>query len=145
MDKEKKGILLDMEGERTHQICSFLWADNFWIMSHSKEHLEQMLRDLIEEANRWDKKPGYSSEEKIFGHNGLLQISLGGYIQDVGLCCESSRENVRCCRRTDAVGKQGLLDGHCDIQEQICSVEGKVSTSGGPGQWKHLKDGKLRQ
>ena len=78
MDKEKKGILLDMEGERTHQICIFLWADNFWIMSHSKEHLEQMLRDLIEEANRWDKKPGYSSEEKIFGHNRLLQISLGG-------------------------------------------------------------------
>ena len=36
---------------------SFMWADNFWIMSHSKENLEQILRDLIEEASRWDLKP----------------------------------------------------------------------------------------
>ena len=27
-----------------------MWADNFWIISHSQEHLEQMLKDLIEEA-----------------------------------------------------------------------------------------------
>ena len=48
------GILLDFEGERAHQICSFMLADNLWIMSHSKENLEQMSRDLIEEASRWD-------------------------------------------------------------------------------------------
>ena len=51
---KRKSILLDMEGERAHQICSFMWADNFWTMSHSKEILEQMLRDLIEETSRWD-------------------------------------------------------------------------------------------
>ena len=34
--------------------CSFMWADNFWMMSHSKKHLEQMLKDLIEEAARVD-------------------------------------------------------------------------------------------
>ena len=28
-------------------------GDNFWIMSHSKSHLEQMLRDLIKEAEKW--------------------------------------------------------------------------------------------
>ena len=39
-----------------HRICSFTWADNFWIMSHSKEHLERMLKDLIEEAN-WTWNP----------------------------------------------------------------------------------------
>ena len=48
-------------------------ADNFWILSHSKESLEQMLRDLIEEASRWDLKPKtaslwwtstYASEER---------------------------------------------------------------------------------
>ena len=35
--KKRMGDLLDVEGERAHQICSFMWADNFWIMSHSKE------------------------------------------------------------------------------------------------------------
>ena len=89
MNEEKKGILLDLESERVHQMCSFMCADNFWIMLHSKENLEQMLRDLIEEASRWDLEPKpaslwwtstYDSEEEsdmILGHiNGMLQISL---------------------------------------------------------------------
>ena len=42
------------EGGGGHQICSFMEADNFWIMSHSKKHLEQMLKDLTEEAARVD-------------------------------------------------------------------------------------------
>ena len=39
----------------------FLWADNYWIMSHSKEHLEQMVEDLIEEAERCDAEPKFAS------------------------------------------------------------------------------------
>ena len=81
---KKKGsdILLDLEGEAAHLICSFMWADNFWIMSHSKEKLEHVLRDLIEEASRWDLEPKRASlwrastcdsEKKI---NGMLQISI---------------------------------------------------------------------
>ena len=32
MDEDKKrGVLLDVEGEGAHQICSFMWADNFGI------------------------------------------------------------------------------------------------------------------
>ena len=71
--KKRKGILLDLEGEEVHQICCFMWADNFWIMSHAKEKLEHMQRDLIEEASRWDVEPKpaslwwtstYDSEEK---------------------------------------------------------------------------------
>ena len=34
-----------------------MWADNSWIMSHSKKNLEQMSCDLIEEASRWDLVP----------------------------------------------------------------------------------------
>ena len=30
------GLLLDFEDEKDHQICSLMWADNFWLMSHSK-------------------------------------------------------------------------------------------------------------
>ena len=51
------GPLAALEGERAHQICSFMCADNFWIMSPSKENLEQMLRDLLDEASRWDLVP----------------------------------------------------------------------------------------
>ena len=46
--------VVDLEGQRAHQICSFMWADNFWIMSHSKVYLEQTLRDLIEGAEMSD-------------------------------------------------------------------------------------------
>ena len=34
-ERKRMGILLDFGGEGTHQICSFMWADNFRIMSHS--------------------------------------------------------------------------------------------------------------
>ena len=44
-------------GEGVHQICGFIWADNFWIMSHSKENVKHMLRDLIEQPSRWDLEP----------------------------------------------------------------------------------------
>ena len=30
--------------------CSFTWADCFLIMSHTKMHLEQMMKELIDEA-----------------------------------------------------------------------------------------------
>ena len=53
--RKRKGILLDFEG--AHQICSFMWAGDFWIMSHSKRNLEQMIRGLIEEAAGWDLTP----------------------------------------------------------------------------------------
>ena len=32
-------------------------VDNFWVVSHSKAHLEQMLKDLIQEAAKWDLEP----------------------------------------------------------------------------------------
>ena len=58
---KRKGVLLDMEGERAHQTCSFMLADNIQILSHSKETSEQTLRD-----GRHD-----------FGHHiGELQILL---------------------------------------------------------------------
>ena len=86
--KQRKGFLVDIEeGGGKHQICSFMWADNFWIMSHSKHHLEQMLKDFIEEAAEVDLEPKpaslwwtstYASEKKkhmIFGYiKRLLQI-----------------------------------------------------------------------
>ena len=69
---KRKGVLSDAE-EGVYQLCSFVWTDNFWIMSHSQEHLEQMLKGLIEEAGKVDLEPKlaslwwtstYASEEK---------------------------------------------------------------------------------
>ena len=51
--KQRKGVLMDFEteGRREHQNLQFFkWADNFWIISLSKKHLQQMLEDLIGEA-----------------------------------------------------------------------------------------------
>ena len=142
--KKRRGILLDLEGERVHQICGFLWADNFWIMSHSKENLEQMLRDLIEEASRWYLVPKpaslwwtstYDSEEKS---DMILGISTGCYkfpFEDKFkiLGCAVNRQGKRKMRfKSECSLQQGLLAGHSDIQEQSCSVEIKVSKTGGP-------------
>ena len=40
------GVLMETSEGRDHQICSLIWADNCWIMSHSKSQPEQMLKDI---------------------------------------------------------------------------------------------------
>ena len=83
--KKRRVVLLDVEGEGAHQICSFMCADNFGIMSHSKEHLEQMLKYLVEEAGKVDLEPkpaslwwtsANASEEK---EDMILGTSKGCY------------------------------------------------------------------
>ena len=82
--KKRRVFTLDMEGERAHQICSFLWADNFWIMSHSKEHLEQMLRDHIEEANK----------RRYLGTTGCDKFPLEDTFKMLG--CAVNRQGETC-------------------------------------------------
>ena len=59
--RKNGGTRMDFEGEKAHQICSFMWVDNFWIMSHSEKNLEQMLRNMIEKVSRWDLVPKTAS------------------------------------------------------------------------------------
>ena len=33
---------------------SFLWAGNYRILSQSKENLEQMMKELVNEGSKWD-------------------------------------------------------------------------------------------
>ena len=54
------GLLLAFKEEKAQQICSIMWADKFWITFHSRRHLEQMLRDFIEEE-KWDLAPKLAS------------------------------------------------------------------------------------
>ena len=49
-------MLTNMTGG-SHQTCGILWADNYQVMSQSKDHLDQMTRELTEEAGRWELKP----------------------------------------------------------------------------------------
>ena len=65
-------------------MCSFMWSDDFWMRSRSNRNLEQMLRDLIEEAEKWDLAPEpaslwwtctYAEEERsevLIATNGLM-------------------------------------------------------------------------
>ena len=129
--KKRKGILLDMESERAHQFCSFMWADNDWIMSHSK-NLEQMFRDLIEEAGR-QMGPGTQNNESVVDKFVCFRIfPFEDTFKILGYAVNRQGNNVRSRRRTNAISKQGLLERHSDIQEKRCSVKIKVSTSAGP-------------
>ena len=40
----------DLRRTRSSFFCSFMWADSYLIMSHTKMHLEQMMKELIDEA-----------------------------------------------------------------------------------------------
>ena len=57
--KQRTEVHMDInEGEGgEHQICGFMWADNFWIMSHSKKQLEQMLKDVMKKRLEWIWSP----------------------------------------------------------------------------------------
>ena len=100
------------------KFAKFMWADNFWIMSHSQENLEEMLRDLIAEASRWDLVPKpaslwwtstYDSEERndmILGtSSGCYKFPFEDKFKMLGCAVNRQGENVRCCRRKNAVSK----------------------------------------
>ena len=55
------GIHIDTCQGGSPHISSFLWADNYWMMSHSKTHLEQLMWELIDEAEIWDLEPKAAS------------------------------------------------------------------------------------
>ena len=100
-----------------HQICGFVWADNFWSMSHSKRNAEQMLCDLIEEAETWNvaPKPGslwwtstYEEEER----SEVLVATTGLMYK---FTCEEKIEILGC-----AMNRQGkTLDA---IEERMQSA-----------------------
>ena len=62
MDEAKKeGVLLGVEGEGLHHLCSFMWVITLWIIFHSEGLLEQMWKDPIEEAENVGLEPKLAS------------------------------------------------------------------------------------
>ena len=123
--QKKHGLLLDLQGEKAHQICSFMWADNFWILSRSKRNLENMTRDLIEEAEKWDLAPEpaslwWTSNEVLIATNGLMYKFL----------CEEKFKILGCA--TGRLLMRLAVGGHVGLQEQRCAVEDQGQKIGGP-------------
>ena len=57
MDEEKKRSSVGCTRIRSTSNMRFMWADNCLVLSHSKEHQEQMLKYHIEEAGKMDLEP----------------------------------------------------------------------------------------
>ena len=53
----KMGVLVPDDPDNSHQVCNFVWADNYWIFSQKKENVERIMKDLVEEVERWDIEP----------------------------------------------------------------------------------------
>ena len=120
--KKRSGILLDLEGERAHQICKIYVGWQFL------DHVT-LTRKFGRDATRLDCRsqqmgPGTQTSKSVvdkyvwlrreewhdFGHLiGMLQISFWRQVQDVGVCRESSR------------GKRAML------QKKECSQQTRLS------------------
>ena len=80
--KRRMGIHIGKLQGGSHQIWTFLWADDYWITSHSKK-VEQMMKELIEGVERWALEPKPASlwwvehqcERGQAGHVPSRQIS----------------------------------------------------------------------
>ena len=56
--QKRKMLLRSETGQKGfHQICSFRWVNNYWILSQSQKILGQMVKELVEEVKRWDREP----------------------------------------------------------------------------------------
>ena len=115
--RKRSGILLDFGWEGIHQIGSFMCL---CIMSHSKENLEQMLRDVIEETRT---QPNVSVVDEYvwcrreewheFGHHiGMLRISfkiLGCAMNRQGKTYDAVEERMQSANKA-------FWEGHSDLQ-----------------------------
>ena len=114
--------MLDLGGQNySNKYAVFVWADNYWVMSHWKAHLEQMMKGLIEEAETWDLEPkpaslwwtsSYTSEEKkslaIETTTGHHRTPFEEHFLDSWCLLASSEEDARSRGREDATCKHGM-------------------------------------
>ena len=78
-------------------------ADNFWIMSHCKKHLERMLKDFIEEVDleskpaslRWTSTYTSEKEDMILGTlKGCYKVPFEDEFKILG--CLMNRQGNEC-------------------------------------------------
>ena len=118
-----------------------MWADNCKVKSHSKAHLEQMSKDLIQEAGRWDLEPKpaiswctstYDSEEKkdlmIDAETGSPQNAVRRKFLILGFTFPIRRKHKTAWRKGC---KQGLVERCEELQKQRRAVESEVQKDDG--------------
>ena len=59
-EKRRRIHFVEIRG-KSRQICRILWADNYRVLSHAKEHLQQLAKDVTDEADVWDLEPKSAS------------------------------------------------------------------------------------
>ena len=126
-----------LEGQQKLLVCSFMWAGNLWIMSHFLCHVEQMLKDLIQELERWDLAPKPASfmvekfDRSIDTKTGRCRFPFEVKKPDPRVCHELSGVDARVPGRMDAKCKQDLVERCEDLQKERCAVDSEVQKDGG--------------
>ena len=143
VDEEENGSPYGHASRWSHQMCSFLWADNYWIMSHSKMHSEQMLKEFIEEAGRWDLEPKPASlwlsstcakedkEDMMIKTKRAEQVSLLEKLRNSRVHLHPSWQITRKFGRTNAESQQSTLERCKKIHKQRRAMEIKMHEDGG--------------
>ena len=119
--------------KRGDELCSILWADNNWFMSHSKQHLEQIATEFIAESERWDLRPNRRARgvrahtlrstwrAQRWKQNRAAQVLCFKSINILGYMF--SRPDNR-GKVWDIFCKRNVVDICQDPQKQVFSVEG---------------------
>ena len=137
------GVLTEEREGRDHQICSFMWADNYWIMS-PKAHLERMVKDFIEEAERWELEPKPASlwrkntcayemmeDITISTRAGRQKILFEKSFTILGYTINQAGRTQDCLEERTHNANKGFVEGCAVSQKQRRAVESEVSENDG--------------
>ena len=135
--KTEVGVLMENCEGQAHQMCSFMWADNYWIMSHSKTRLDQMMKDLNDEAERWNLEPKPASL-------WWTSTYASEMTEDITICTRTGRHrnpfersfrifglHLNQADKTQSCLEERMQDAskawwrYQDLQKQRCTVEKK--------------------
>ena len=117
--------------------CAVLWADNCWIMSHSKTRLDQMMKDLNDEAEGRNLEPKPPSLWRT-------STCVSEMTEDITICTRTGRHrkpfersfrifglHLNQAGKTQSCLEERMQDASMawwrdhDLQKQRCTVEKK--------------------
>ena len=148
--KQQMEIHIDRRQGRSYQVSSIPWADNHWVMPHSEKHLEQLMKELIEEAKRWNLEPmsasSWWSSTYVMGQGARdskdrgdsRQSSISEKLQPSGIPLQSDSVEERLQEASEAWRRDARIYRSRDVpwrikckrmMDQVYSFEGWGSTA----------------
>ena len=105
-DIVERGRRFEEESSRSFPSnVQLLWADNCWTLSQSKENLEQMVKELVNEVGGWDTEPKPTDKwwREPSGRYGdwSIRAVLRGKFRDILFCVQSRWERMQNANRRD--------------------------------------------